>query len=52
MYIKTIYITVLALIIRTVKNNYYHDRSGLNRKKIKYPRGVFECIRAVCHLKC
>ena len=44
-------LTVLALIIRTVKNNYYLDRSGLNRKKIN-PRGVFECIRAVCHLKC
>ena len=29
---------VVTLIIRTIKYNYYHDCSGLNRKKIKYSR--------------
>ena len=38
--------TVLALIIRTVKKNYYHDRLALNRKQVNYPCGVFDCIRA------
>ena len=44
--------TLVTLIIRTVKNNYFYDRSALKRKQINYPPVVFECIRAACHLKC
>ena len=44
--VPLIIITVLSLIIRTVKNNYYCDRLALNRKQINYPCGVFDCIRA------
>ena len=39
--------TILALIIRTAKNNYYNNRSALNRKQLNYARVMFEYIRAV-----
>ena len=39
--------TILALIIRTAKNNYYYDCSALNRKQLNYTRVMFEYIRAV-----
>ena len=44
---KTFSVAILALIIRTAKNNYYSDHSALNRKQLNYTRVVFKYIRAV-----